>query len=155
MKNKTSTVSIRVGDLYPNSPDRDQTVKIDANMASVLHEAFAAFRRTEHRQEMWRSRHVAGFYEEGITEQSVFPDDRLRPAEDAALQNVEAQILCDALKTLQSEHRRRITAYYFNGQTMQQIAESEGIAKSSVCRSLAIALKKLKRILENDATKGL
>lgn len=43
--------------------------------------------------------------------------------------------------------REVLTAYYFQEQTMQQIADERGVNKSTICRTLHRAEEKLRRFL--------
>ena len=43
--------------------------------------------------------------------------------------------------------RETLVAYYFQEQTLQQIAEERGVNKSTVCRTLHRAEEKLRRFL--------
>lgn len=43
--------------------------------------------------------------------------------------------------------REVLTAYYFQEQTMQQIADDRGVNKSTICRTLHRAEEKLRRFL--------
>lgn len=55
-------------------------------------------------------------------------------------------------KVLENEltdaQRRTLTAYYFRQMTMAQIAEEQGVNKSTVCRTLHRAEAKMRRCLK-------
>ena len=54
------------------------------------------------------------------------------------------RVITEELTPLQ---REILTAYYFQEQTMQQIADDRGVNKSTICRTLHRAEEKLRRFL--------
>lgn len=60
------------------------------------------------------------------------------------------EILSNALKQLNVESRILLLKYYFQGKTIQQIAEEEGLLQSTVKTKLKRSREKLKRILEKE-----
>lgn len=67
--------------------------------------------------------------------------------EDAALRNIEYERLHRAISELPETQRRRLTLYYFQGLTYEQIAKMEGCTIMPVKRSIDLALKKIKLFL--------
>ncbi len=55
------------------------------------------------------------------------------------------QVILEELTPLQ---RQTLTAYYFQQQTITQIARDRGVNKSTVCRTLHRAEEKLRRFLK-------
>ncbi|MDO5399470.1 MAG: sigma factor-like helix-turn-helix DNA-binding protein [Eubacteriales bacterium] len=55
------------------------------------------------------------------------------------------QVIRDELTDIQ---RRTLTAYYLDGQTLEQIARDRGIHKSTACRTLHRAENRLRRFLK-------
>ena len=58
------------------------------------------------------------------------------------------ETLYKALEQLTVSQKRRITAYYFDGKSIEEIAQSEHVAVSSVHEGLSAGLKKLKKIMK-------
>ena len=67
--------------------------------------------------------------------------------EDAVLRNIEYERLHRAISELPETQRRRLTLYYFQGLTYEQIAKMEGCTIMPVKRSIDLALKKIKLFL--------
>lgn len=55
-----------------------------------------------------------------------------------------------AVELLEENEKTVLTRYYFNGETMQEIADSMGLSKSWVCRIHARAIKSLRRLIDED-----
>lgn len=68
--------------------------------------------------------------------------------EDAVLRNIEYERLHRAISELPETQRRRLTLYYFQGLTYEQIAEMEGCTKRAIKFSVDIAIEKLKKFFE-------
>ena len=67
--------------------------------------------------------------------------------EETVLRNMEYERLHRAISELPETQRRRLTLYYFQGLTYEQIAEMEGCTIMPVKRSIDSALKKIKLFL--------
>ena len=63
---------------------------------------------------------------------------------EAQLRRVQ-QVIREELTPLQ---RQALVAYYFQEQTMEQIARDRGVNKSTVCRTLHRAEEKLRKYLK-------
>lgn len=62
------------------------------------------------------------------------------------------QVQMDRIRAVMEEEltelqRQTLIAYYFQQQTMEQIAQARGVNKSTVCRTLHCAENKLRRFL--------
>lgn len=68
--------------------------------------------------------------------------------EDAVLRSIEYERLHRAISELPETQRCRLTLYYFQGLTYEQIAEMEGCTKRAVKFSVDIAIGKLKKFFE-------
>ena len=72
------------------------------------------------------------------------PELCLLPEEDTALQErIEA-----VLASLKRKQERRVRLFFFDGYTGQQIAKMENLSYQTVYKSITLALKKIKKILE-------
>ncbi len=67
--------------------------------------------------------------------------------EDAVLRNIEYERIHRAISELPETQRRRLTLYYFQGLTYEQIAEMEGCSHPAVIKSVSAAIKKIRKIL--------
>ncbi len=67
--------------------------------------------------------------------------------EDAVLRNIEYERLHRAISELPETQRRRLTLYYFQGLTYEQIAEMEGCSHPAVIKSVSAAIEKIRKIL--------
>lgn len=68
--------------------------------------------------------------------------------EEAAIENVTRQELYLAISNLPEIQRRRIVLHYFIGLTYEEIAKGEGCSFQAVAKTVAIAKKRLKKILK-------
>ena len=67
--------------------------------------------------------------------------------EDDIINDEQAQILRAAIAQLNPMQKERLIKYFFHGKNLNQIAEEEGKAYSTVYESYESALKKLKKLL--------
>ena len=86
-----------------------------------------------------------------LTEASLYDRAVHRPAtvEESALQSMEYAQLHRAISELPETQKRRLTLYYFQGLTYEQIAGMEGCTKRAVKFSVDIAVEKLKKFFKN------
>ena len=69
-------------------------------------------------------------------------------AENEAIRKIALEELHTAISTLPEIQKRRLVLYYFVGLTYEQIAEMEGCSFQAIAKSVTIAEKKLKKLLE-------
>ena len=101
-------------------------------------------RRDAHRQLMKKSRNQAAVKcEEDFVEglMAVPPIG----FEDELIMRLEQEQLPGLIALLPETQRRRLTAYYYEGVTYQEIAKHEGVHHSAIMRSVEAALKNLKK----------
>lgn len=75
--------------------------------------------------------------------------------EDQYLQQLANSVLYAALNRLTEVQKRRLTKYYFEGLTLEKIAEEESVHHTAVLKSIRSSLKKLKIILEKGSQNDL
>lgn len=99
------------------------------------------FRRLLERQRNEKRRHISRdeFDEE-------YPLAATPDFVDSLLRNMERYRLRNAVELLPEHQKRRLTAYFFDGLTYREIAQSEGVSVSAVHKSIQSALKSLKII---------
>lgn len=68
--------------------------------------------------------------------------------EETILEKVQLERLHRAVASLPELQRRRLTAYFFEDMTYDEIAEREGCTKMPVKRSIENAIERLKKILK-------
>lgn len=121
-------------------------------LISVEHEdAIKEFNRNEDKFHKRKCMHETLWGYEDDTTESYFDafwyDDDLA---DNVIKLEDAARLRIAMNELSSKQRQRVKMYYFAGFTIPEIADIEGVNLSAVQKSLVSALKKLKKILEED-----
>ena len=115
-------------------------ILIDASVSAALVE----YKRNEDKHH-WRSvHHENGFGLDDRTE-TAHPEMLVNDMEESVM----LQILLDqAMTQLTDAQRRRVQLRYFEGLTIAQIAKIEKAVDSSVFESIAAALKKMKKFLD-------
>ncbi len=83
--------------------------------------------------------------ETSLNRRAVMPQE---PVEETVARKIEVDKLYEAIAKLPDTQRRRLTLYYFEGFTYQQIADMEGCTTSPIKRSIDAAIVKLKNILQ-------
>lgn len=115
-------------------------ILIDASVSAALVE----YKRNEDKHH-WRSVHYEnGFGLDELTE-TIHPEMLVNDIEESAM----LQILLDhAMSQLTDAQRRRVRLRYFEGLTIAQIAKIEKTVDSTVFESITVALKKMKKYLD-------
>lgn len=73
------------------------------------------------------------------------------PSPDDVIEHRQAVCcLCEALAILPEKQARRIVAHYIYGRSIADIAEAEGIARSSVYESIKRGLQTIKNLLKDS-----
>lgn len=70
--------------------------------------------------------------------------------EGIVFRNIQSEELHKVIQKLTEIQRRRLTMYYFENMTYEQIAKKEGCTKMPVKRSVDAAIENLKKILEKS-----
>lgn len=105
------------------------------------------FRRNEKKHHMRSVRSIDAFgYEDEQTEQH-HPELIADTLEASFLKNEAEKDLLEAVRMLKPIQRERLTQYYFQGKNASQIAKEEGVSSQAVDKSLAAAIKNLKKLL--------
>lgn len=89
------------------------------------------------------------FHKELIEPEFLLPDEekeiQLQEKMKKKILQERLSLLGDALNTLTPIQRRRIEECYLNGKSSRKIAKEEGVNYSAVDKSIALALKKLRK----------
>ena len=83
----------------------------------------------------------------------VTPED-VSPPPVQPMEDYNAEELAQAIVKLTSKHKEVILLYYYQDMTMQEIADTLGIAVSSVSGRLKQACAKLRKVLEREDAYG-
>ena len=71
-----------------------------------------------------------------------------RGAEDAVYESMQTQALREGVNQLPEVQKRRLQMYFFDGLTYEEIAVREGCSYQAVQKSIAAALKKIRKFLK-------
>lgn len=70
------------------------------------------------------------------------------PVEDAVYESMQTQALREGVNQLPEVQKRRLQMYFFDGLTYEEIAVREGCSYQAVQKSIAAALKKIRKFLK-------
>lgn len=105
------------------------------------------FARQEKAQEMRDYRHISLV---PFDEEALAREDNHMNIEEMVTKKLDAERLRAGIKQLTLTQQRRLQLYYFEDYTYAEIAALEKVDEKAVWYSVTGALKKLKKILEND-----
>ena len=107
-----------------------------------------AYRRNEKKHQMRASRSVDAFnYDDELI--TSFHHELIEVStEDLLCQNLEIARLRDAITKLQPKQKERLIKFFFYGKSSRTIAAEEGVAYSAVDKSIACAIKNLKKYMD-------
>lgn len=127
---------------YPEVYSQDHFCEVDDSVADVLE----SYRRLRHAQNQQRSyNRVTCYYEDGLTEE-LMTLDQPSPLDLLIQQETDAE-LYQCIQALDERTRRRLFLHFISGLTQQQIADIEGVHRSSVARSIIQGVRQLRKIL--------
>jgi len=142
--NATTTINLR--DFY-SWYTHDEYVEVPAEIAEEL---FADKRYQKAHEQ--RIRRNMAFYsldrEDGIETSATIATHSDNPEHIFTMMERHCD-LCQALNSLPETQGRRIEAHYLLGKTQQEIADSEGISKMAVSKSIAKGLAAMKIFIKN------
>ena len=106
------------------------------------------YRRNEKKHQMRATRNIDAFhYDDELT--TFFHHELIDVStEDLVCRDFEISRLRDAITTLQSKQKERLIKFFFYGKSARTIAAEEGVAYSAVDKSIACAIKNLKKIMD-------
>jgi len=101
---------------------------------------------TKHRMRATRSIDAFNYDDELIT---VFHPELVEDTiEEDVFNSIEIHKLKEAIKKLNQKQKERLIKFFFDGKSTRTIAKEEGVAYSAVDKSIASALKNLKKFLK-------
>ena len=142
-RTKSGMYLVRLSDFYDNiSPDSEPEEIDEAVLAELL-----CLKREEKRREMQDYRHSVAFSFDEITAAAL--DSICEPsAEDMYFRTSFSAKLEAVLNTLSPVAKRRVCLMYYDKYTQKEIAEMEHVTQGAVQKCIAIALKSLRKKLE-------
>ena len=140
---------INLRDFYPFYT-QDTMIEVSDDVAEALAEA-ERLERNYLRRMFYNNAHYSLDADDGIEASvlSVIGTYIITP--ETALCMMEGHCrLCRALNSLPEIQGRRVEAHYLLGMSQQQIAEAEGVAKSSVSESIKKGLAAMRKYLKEN-----
>lgn len=133
-------IRIRVKDFYKDAIGESEYTYVTKEVYEAMTETF---RKETHAQEMRDLRHITKEgYTEGETEDLAF--DSGESLEDMVIRQMELETLQKAMQSLTDVQKNRLQMYFFEGMTIREIAEKEGINRNAVWKSLQATIARLK-----------
>lgn len=133
-------IRIRIKDFYKDAIGETEYTYVSKEVYEAMTETF---RKEAHAQEMRDLRHITrDGYTEGETEDLAF--DTGESLEDMIIRRMELETLQKAMQSLTDVQKKRLQMYFFEGMTIREIAEREGINRNAVWKSLQVTIARLK-----------
>lgn len=133
-------IRIRIKDFYKDAIGETEYTYVSKEVYEAMTETF---RKEAHAQEMRDLRHITrDGYTEGETEDLAF--DTGESLEDMIIRRMELETLQKAMQSLTDVQKKRLQMYFFEGMTIREIAEREGINRNAVWKSLQATIARLK-----------
>lgn len=133
-------IRIRIKDFYKDAIGETEYAYVSREVYEAMTETF---RKEAHAQEMRDLRHITrDGYTEGETEDLAF--DTGDSLEDMIIRRLELETLQKAMQSLTDVQKKRLQMYFFEGMTIREIAEREGINRNAVWKSLQATIARLK-----------
>lgn len=137
-------IRIRIKDFYKDAIGETEYTYVSKEVYEAMTETF---RKEAHAQEMRDLRHVTrDGYTEGETEDLAF--DTGESLEDMIIRRLELETLQKAMQSLTDVQKKRLQMYFFEGMTIREIAEKEGINRNAVWKLLQATIARLKEFFE-------
>lgn len=118
----------------------------------VLSASFGAirddYRRNEKKHQMRSARSLDAFHYDDEIIAAFHPELIDTSVEEQLYENFEIERLRTAIAKLQPKQKERLIKFFFYGMSSRKIAEEEGVAYSAVDKSIAYAIKNLKKFLK-------
>ena len=133
-------IRIRVKDFYKDAIGETEYTYVTEEVYEALTETF---RKEVHAQQMRDLRHITREgYTEGETEDLIFESGE--SLEDMVIRQMELEILQKAMQSLTEVQKERLHLYFFEGMTIREIAEKQGVNRNAVWKSIQGILEQLR-----------
>jgi len=137
-------IRIRVKDFYKDAIGETEYTYVTREVYEALTETF---RKEAHAQQMRDLRHISKEgYAEGATEELAF--DSGESLEDIVIRQMELETLQKAMQSLTDAQKERLHLYFFEGLTIREIAERQGVNRNAVWKSIQGIIVQLKQFFE-------
>ncbi|MBQ7955180.1 MAG: sigma-70 family RNA polymerase sigma factor [Lachnospiraceae bacterium] len=137
-------IRIRVKDFYKDAIGETEYTYVTREVYEALTETF---RKEAHAQQMRDLRHISKeCYTEGATEELAF--DSTESLEDMVIRHIELETLQKAMQSLTDAQKERLHLYFFEGLTIREIAERQGVNRNAVWKSIQGIIAQMKRFFE-------
>lgn len=137
-------IRIRVKDFYKDAIGETEYTYVTREVYEALTETF---RKEAHAQQMRDLRHISKEgYTEGTTEELAF--DSAESLEDMVIRQMELETLQKAMQSLTDAQKERLHLYFFEGLTIREIAERQGVNRNAVWKSIQGIIAQMKRFFE-------
>lgn len=137
-------IRIRVKDFYKDAIGETEYTYVTREVYEALTETF---RKEAHAQQMRELRHISKeCYTEGATEELAF--DSTESLEDMVIRQIELETLQKAMQSLTDAQKERLRLYFFEGLTIREIAERQGVNRNAVWKSIQGIIAQMKRFFE-------
>lgn len=134
-------IRIRVKDFYKDAIGEMEYTYVTREVYEALTETF---RKEAHAQQMRDLRHISKEgYTEGATEELAF--DFAESLEDMVIRQMELETLQKAMQSLTDIQKDRLRLYFFEGLTIREIAERQGVNRNAVWKSIQGIIVQLKQ----------
>ncbi|MBR1853829.1 MAG: sigma-70 family RNA polymerase sigma factor [Lachnospiraceae bacterium] len=134
-------IRIRLRDFYKDAIEETEYIDVSPEVYEALADTF---RREAHAQEMRDIRHMTkDGYTEGETEELITREGE--SLEDTVIRQIELDILQKAMQSLTEVQRERLHLYFYEGMTIREIAERQGVNRNAVWKSIQGILAQLRR----------
>lgn len=143
LKDKPDAAIIKIGDLYPGSPDENEIVRLDFNIFTMLAREFVL---EELRQNKQTTRHYDKRPLDDIKSKDY--QTKITTMEDIHLQSELLRQLNAARQILTPVQQRRLKLYIEDNLSLREIAALEGVHNTTIEDSIRAALKKFKNFLD-------
>ena len=134
---------VHLSEFYDGISPNQEPVAVEESVLLTL----LQFKRDEKKLEMQDYRHRTPFYFDEFLTASI-EGIKEPSAADVFLRDQQSAELESALNTLNPAIKRRVCLMYFEKYTQEQIANMENVSQGAVQKSIAGALKVLRRLLE-------
>lgn len=137
-------IRIRIKDFYKDAIGEIEYTYVSEEVYEAL---VNTFRKEAHAEEMRDLRHVTkDGYVEGDTEDLLlFSEESL---EDYVIRRIELENMRRAMKNLSATQKERLQMYFFEGLSYRQMGEKLGISHIAARDSIELAIKKIRKNME-------
>ncbi len=137
---KPDEVVVHIEDLYPDCPEVGTVIRLDFNCFTAIAREFVL---EDNRQRKEMARHIdKRSLEEVLKCEDIV--DYCTP-DYYYLLNERRRVICNAIRSLTATQRRRYLMHFEDDLSLQEIANIEGVAKSTIDDSIQAAQRKIKK----------